>query len=106
MSAPAQVIDRLIEVLRDETAALRDRSGLRHPHLDHAQAAPSCLSCITCNPVASPPERLEGLREALEENRLELAARLDVSRQIADLVIGVVREDVRDGTYSAATTRR
>ena len=102
MTAPATILERVIAVVDAETQGLRD-----DPAFDvHASSLRKHrllldLHYLGAGDVA--PERLERLRAALNENRAELAARLAAARLVADLAIGIVREDGRDGTYGQAS---
>ena len=104
MNAPARMIDRVIDAVREETKALRKDPGF-DIHASSLRKHRLLLDLHHLPPGRVEPESLRTLREALDENGTELAARLAVSRRIADLVIDVAREDGCDGTYSAGRGR-
>ena len=98
----ATLVERIIEHVEAETEGLRaggfdvHASSLRKHRLlldlHHSRNAPGVAE-------------LERLRAALARNGDELSAQLAASRTVADLAIGIVRDDGCDGTYSASPRR-
>lgn len=99
MSA-ACVLDRAIAVLREETAGLRADAAF-DVHASSLRKHRLLLELHHVEPGPADADRLRAFRDALNENGVELEARLAAARRIADIAIGVVREDGRDGTYRA-----
>lgn len=100
MNAVSQVIDRVIEVVREETEGLRADAAF-DVHASSLRKHRLLLDLHHLPPGRAQPERLEALQTALAENRTEIAARLEVAERVAAIAVAVVREDGADGTYRA-----
>jgi hypothetical protein len=101
-------MQRLEEVIDQETAALRSRQAVdlkdfndrkNHALLDLSRAARN-LDGARKDPILM--ERLARLRSKLEINRTVLKMHLDAVREVATTLADAIRDADSDGTYSPA----
>lgn len=103
-----RAISRLLEVLDQETAALRDRTPIdlkdsnnRKAHglleLDRAAAMLEGMP-----PDGATLALLRELREKLDTNSRVLGIHIDAVREIASIIAESIREAESDGTYTPA----
>jgi hypothetical protein len=101
-----RAIERLTEVLDQETAALRARTaaGLQDFNdrksqglLDLNRALRQCEGAASDETVLA---RLAGLRARLDVNRSVLRMHLEAVREVAGVVADAIRDAESDGTYS------
>ena len=104
-----QILDRVIDVVREETEGLRGGAGDGRSFDIHASGLRKQRLLLDLHhmPVAHlPQERVRALREALEENATELSARLEAVRRVADIALTILRDDGADGTYATPRPSR
>jgi hypothetical protein len=111
MTIAMVAVDKLTEIVMDETRVLRARgegdlerytNQKNHGLLEVTRAMRSVQAeAIHPSLVA----RLHFLRDRLEENRKVLGLHLKAATEIADLVSGTLEEAASDGTYTASVFR-
>ena len=107
----ARAIDRLEDVVVQETAALRGRAqadlkdfNTRKSHglLELTRA----MRLFETGELGEPLRmRLADLRAKLEKNRAALAMHLEAVREISTMMAGAVQDAESDGTYSESAAR-
>ena len=110
-TAAIVAIDKLTEVVMEETKALRDRGDADLEKFTHQKNFG--LLEVTRAMRAIPPNfkdpslvaRLKFLRDRLDENRKVLGLHLKAAEEIANLVSGSMEEAASDGTYTATVHR-
>jgi hypothetical protein len=107
------VLQRLEEVVDQETAALRSRKAVdlkefndrkSHALLDLSRALKQMQGGGTLPPQVE--RRLAGLRAKLEENRRVLQMHLEAVREVSTRLADVIRDQDSDGTYGPAAAVR
>ncbi len=99
-------IDRLEEVVDQETAALRNRShaDLREFNNRKSQGLLELSRSLKFFQAAPPSnavlERLAGLREKLDVNQAVLKLHLDAVREVSTIMSDAIRDSESDGTYT------
>jgi hypothetical protein len=105
-SAFEKCIERLEDVVDQETAALRRRSHADLGEFSNRKSQGLLeLSRSLKFFQAAPPsnavlERLAGLREKLDVNQAVLKLHLDAVREVSAIVSDAIRDSESDGTYS------
>jgi flagellar biosynthesis/type III secretory pathway chaperone len=104
--AVAQVLQRLEEVVQQETAALRSHRvvDLQDFNTRKSQGLLE-LSRLLRIAEGAPLDkillaRLKSLREMLEANRTVLKIHLDAAHEISTIMADAIRDSESDGTYS------
>ena len=110
LAAPApldRVIERLEEVVDQETAALRNRTAIDLKDFNNRKSQGLLeLNRALRGLVDNPPKdrtvstRLAGLRAKLDVNRAVLETHLAAVREVATVLADAIRDAESDGTYS------
>ena len=111
MTVAMVAVDKLTEIVMDETRVLRERGEADLERFTHQKN--HGLLEVTRAMRSVPPEaihpalvaRLRFLRDRLAENRHVLGLHLKAATEIADLVSGTLEEAASDGTYTASVCR-
>ena len=107
--APApldRVIERLEEVVDQETAALRNRTAIDLKDFNNRKSQGLLELNRALRGLDSPPKdktvlaRLAGLRAKLDVNRSVLETHLAAVREVATVLADAIRDAESDGTYS------
>ena len=108
-SAPApldRVIERLEEVVEQETAALRSRTAIDLKDFNNRKSQGLLELNRALRGLDGPPKekavlaRLAGLRAKLDVNRAVLEMHLAAVREVATVLADAIRDAESDGTYS------
>jgi hypothetical protein len=108
-SAPApldRVIERLEEVVEQETAALRSRTAIDLKDFNNRKSQGLLELNRALRGLDGPPKdkavlaRLAGLRAELDVNRAVLEMHLTAVREVATVLADAIRDAESDGTYS------
>src|SRR4029453_16882340 len=107
-SAPApldRVIERLEEVVEQETAALRSRTVIDLKDFNNRKSQGLLELNRALRSLDGPPKkavlaRLAGLRAKLDVNRAVLEMHLAAVREVATVLADAIRDAESDGTYS------
>jgi hypothetical protein len=108
-SAPApldRVIERLQEVVEQETAALRSRTAIDLKDFNNRKSQGLLELNRALRGLDGPPKekavlaRLAGLRAKLDVNRAVLEMHLAAVREVATVLADAIRDAESDGTYS------
>jgi hypothetical protein len=108
-AAPApldRVIDRLEEVVDQETAALRNRAAIDLRDYNNRKSQGLLELNRALRGLDGPPKdkailtRLAGLRAKLDVNRAVLGMHLAAVREVATVLADAIRDAESDGTYS------
>jgi hypothetical protein len=108
-SAPApldRVIERLEEVVEQETAALRSRRAIDLKDFNNRKSQGLLELNRALRGLDGPPKdkgvlaRLAGLRAKLDVNRAVLEMHLAAVREVATVLADAIRDAESDGTYS------
>ncbi len=105
-SAFERCIERLEDVVDQETAALKSRApaDLREFNNRKSQGLLELSRSLRYFQVAPPTnavlERLAGLREKLDINQAVLKLHLDAVREVSTIMADAIRDAELDGTYS------
>ena len=105
-SAFERCIERLEDVVDQETAALKSRApaDLREFNNRKSQGLLELSRSLRYFQVAPPTnavlERLAGLREKLDINQAVLKLHLDAVREVSTIMADAIRDAESDGTYS------
>lgn len=110
-AAMAGALDRLEEIIAQETATMEARLPVDLPDLNRRKSCSLLeLMRITRTMPAEPDgalkTRLDGLKTKLKRNRSLLKLHLDAAREIGDLLVGALGEADSDGTYGVPSQRR
>jgi hypothetical protein len=109
LSAPApldRVIERLEEVVDQETAALRNRTAIDLKDFNNRKSQGLLELNRALRGLDNPPKdrtvttRLAGLRAKLDVNRAVLETHLAAVREVATVLADAIRDAESDGTYS------
>ena len=109
LTAPApldRVIERLEEVVEQETAALRNRTAIDLKDFNNRKSQGLLELNRALRGIDNPPKdktvstRLAGLRAKLEVNRAVLETHLAAVREVAAVLSDAIRDAESDGTYS------
>jgi hypothetical protein len=109
LPAPApldRVIERLEEVVDQETAALRSRTAIDLKDFNNRKSQGLLELNRALRGLDNPPKdrtvttRLAGLRDKLEVNRTVLETHLAAVREVATVLADAIRDAESDGTYS------
>ena len=110
LAAPApldRVIERLEEVVDQETAALRNRTAIDLKDFNNRKSQGllelnRALRGLVDNPSKdrTVSTRLAGLRAKLDVNRAVLETHLSAVREVATVLADAIRDAESDGTYS------
>jgi hypothetical protein len=111
LSAIQAALDRLEETVTMEVAALGERRPADFADINHrkSQSLLEITRLARTLPVGSEGElapSLKKLSAALAADHRLLGLHLAASRQLSDLMIGVLHEAESDGTYGEAPRRR
>lgn len=104
-------IDRLVEIIRDETEALRDgaRADLERSTHQKNIGLLELTRAMRLLPAGTHAfdlvSRLKDLRDILAENAGVLSLHLAAATEIADLVSTSIEEAASDGTYCVHSCR-
>lgn len=103
-------IDKLTEIVMEETRALREGGDADHEKFTHQKnygllEVTRAMRGISGGGHSSLVARLRFLRERLEENRKVLALHLKAAEEISDLISGTLEDAASDGTYTAGVYR-
>lgn len=107
----ARAIDRLEEVVGQETAALRSRAkvDLKDFNVRKSHGLLELTRAMRLFPGSDPGQplrtRLAELRRKLETNRAALAMHLEAVREISTIMAEAVQDAESDGTYSEYAAR-
>jgi hypothetical protein len=105
-SAFERCIERLEDVVDQETAALKGRTAadLREFNNRKSQGLLELSRSLRYFQVAPPTnavlERLAGLREKLDTNKAVLELHLEAVREVSTIMADAIRDAESDGTYS------
>jgi len=109
LAAPApldRVIERLEEVVDQETAALRNRTAIDLKDFNNRKSQGLLELNRALRGLDNPPKdrtvttRLAGLRAKLDVNRAVLETHLAAVREVATVLADAIRDAESDGTYS------
>jgi hypothetical protein len=109
LAAPApldRVIERLEEVVDQETAALRNRTAIDLKDFNNRKSQGLLELNRALRGLDNPPKdrtvttRLAGLRAKLEVNRTVLETHLAAVHEVATVLADAIRDAESDGTYS------
>jgi len=109
LAAPApldRVIERLEEVVDQETAALRTRTAIDLKDFNNRKSQGLLELNRALRGLDGPPKdkailtRLAGLRAKLDVNRAVLETHLAAVREVATVLADAIRDAESDGTYS------
>ena len=109
LAAPApldRVIERLEEVVDQETAALRNRTAIDLKAFNNRKSQGLLELNRALRGLDNPPKdrtvttRLAGLRAKLDVNRAVLETHLAAVREVATVLADAIRDAESDGTYS------
>src|SRR6185503_19748050 len=109
LAAPApldRVIERLEEVVDQETAALRNRTAIDLKDFNNRKSQGLLELNRALRGLDNPPKdrtvttRLAGLRTKLDVNRAVLETHLAAVREVATVLADAIRDAESDGTYS------
>ena len=111
IAAMNAAIDRLEETIASEIAALEDNRAIDFADVNRrkSQSLLEITRLVRALPVGSETElapRLKRLRTALTASHRLLGLHLTASRQLSDLMLGVLHEAESDGTYGETRHRR
>lgn len=109
--AMAGALDRLEEIIEQETATMEARLPADLPDLNRRKSCSllelmRIMRTMPAEPDGGMKTRLNGLKIKLERNRSLLKLHLDAAREIGDLLVGALGEADSDGTYGVPLRRR
>ena len=101
-----RAVIRLVEIVEQETAALRDHTAIDLKEYNNRKAhglldldrAVSMLDGLALD--AATTALLAGLREKLNTNSRVLAVHIEAVREVASVIADTIREAESDGTYT------
>lgn len=102
----AAPLTKLIDVIEQENAVLREHSILSHSGFTDRknQALRELMAAqrtgTACDPAATPRELLVRLSGALQDNSRLLKLHITAVGEISDIIIAGLRDAESDGTYS------
>jgi hypothetical protein len=111
MTTAIVAVDKLTEIVMEETRALRERGDADLEKFTHQknfgllEVTRAMRAIPPAGADASLVARLKFLRDRLDENRKVLALHLKAAEEIANLVSGSLEEAASDGTYTAVVHR-
>jgi|SRR3954451_13954622 hypothetical protein len=111
MTTAIVAVDKLTEIVMEETRALRERADAdleKFTHQKNFGLLEVTRAMRAIPPTGGDPSlvaRLKFLRDRLDENRKVLALHLKAAEEIANLVSGSLEEAASDGTYTAVMHR-
>ncbi|MDB5641076.1 MAG: hypothetical protein JWN07_393 [Hyphomicrobiales bacterium] len=111
MTVAMVAVDKLTEIVMEETRVLRERGDADLERFTHQKnhgllEVTRAMRGVPAEAVhPSLVTRLRFLRDRLEENRKVLGLHLKAATEIADLVSGTLEEAASDGTYTASAFR-
>lgn len=106
-----RAIDRVEEVVEQETAALRNRAQVDHKEFNTRKShglleLTRAMRLFEPGALTEPLQiRLAALRAKLEANRAALAMHLEAVREISTIMAEAMQKAESDGTYSEAAVR-
>jgi hypothetical protein len=112
LTALIRAIERIEDLLDEETAALRSYRAIdlvsfirrKSQGLLELTRAARALNGYDVGPAIT--DRLEGLKDKLERNQAVLQLHLEAVREVAELLTKAARDAESDGTYSIPTHLR
>lgn len=106
-----RAIDRIEEVVEQETAALRNRAQVDLKDFNNRKShglleLTRAMRLFEIGELGEPQRaRLAGLRAKLEKNRAALEMHLEAVREISTMMAEAVQDAESDGTYSESAVR-